>query len=350
VSVFDAEKEIEMNWNEKTILLTGGTGSFGQKFTEIMLKKYNPKRIRIFSRDEMKQYNMRQIFGDDRRLGFLIGDVRDSDRLYRAADGVDVIVHAAALKQVPVCEYNPFEAVQTNVVGTENVINAAIDHNIEKVMAIGSDKAVNPVNLYGATKMCMEKIFIAANSYIGASRQTRLSCVRCGNVIASRGSVVSLFLDLKKQGIKEFPITDERMTRFWITLEQEVEFVIKCVDLMKGGEVFIPRVPSMKITDLALSVDPSCRYKKIGIRPGEKINEILITEEESRRASEFKDLFVIESDNPFWKMGHIEGGKPVAEGFRYTSNENPEWLTRKDMEKLLGGIVDKDRTLSPVAL
>jgi len=339
-----------MDWSKKTVLLTGGTGSFGRTFTAVMLKKYNPKRLRIFSRDELKQYNMRQAFGDDSRLSFLIGDIRDSTRLYRAVDGVDIIVHAAALKQVPVCEYNPFEAVQTNVVGAENVINAAIDHNVEKVIAIGSDKAVNPVNLYGATKMCMEKIFIAANSYVGAARQTRLSCVRCGNVIASRGSVVSLFLDLKRRGIKEFPITDKRMTRFWITLEQEVEFVVKCIDLMKGGEVFIPRVPSMKITDLAMAVDPSCRFKEVGIRPGEKINETLVTEEEARRTKEFKDFFIIEPDNPFWELGRIEGGNPVAEGFRYTSNENPEWLMKKDMERLLKGAVSESVPVNQGAL
>jgi UDP-N-acetylglucosamine 4,6-dehydratase/5-epimerase len=325
-----------MNWSDKVVLVTGGTGSFGQKFTEILLRKYKPKAVRIFSRDELKQYEMKRKFGDDNRLSFLIGDVREKERLSRALDGVDIIVHAAALKQVPVCEYNPFEAVQTNIVGAENVINAAIDHNIEKVLALGTDKSVNPVNLYGATKMCMEKIFVAGNSYVGAKRRTKLSCVRYGNVIGSRGSVIPLFLSLKQQGIHEYPVTDKRMTRFWITLEQGVEFVVRCLELMKGREIFVPKIPSMKIVDLAKTIDPQATCKEIGIRPGEKINEILITEEEARITKEFADFFLIEPNHPFGRRSHwMKGGKKVPEGFTYTSNGNAWWLTQDEMRKIV---------------
>jgi len=238
-----------MNWNNKTILLTGGTGSFGNKFSEVMLKKYKIKTIRIFSRDELKQWEMEKRFNSDKRLRFFIGDIRDKNRLERAMDGVDVVVHAAALKHVPVCEYNPFEAIKTNILGAQNIVEAAIDHNIEKVVVLSTDKAVNPVNLYGATKMCMEKLFIAANSYVGSNRKTTMSCVRYGNVVGSRGSVVPLFKSLRNSGT--ITITDARMTRFWITLEQGVDLVIKAFDHMCGGEVFIPKIPSMKITDLA---------------------------------------------------------------------------------------------------
>ena len=325
-----------MNWSKKTILVTGGTGSFGQKFTTVVLEKYTPRTIRIFSRDELKQYQMRQKFGDDSRLTYLVGDVRDRDRLYRAMDGVDIVIHAAALKQVPSCEYNPFEAVQTNIVGAENVINAAIDHNVEKVMAIGTDKAVNPVNLYGATKMCMEKIVVAANSYVGARRQTKMSCVRYGNVVGSRGSVIPLFK--KQKSSDELTITDKRMTRFWITLEQGVDFVIKCTDLMRGGEVFVPKIPSMKILDLAKEIAPECKLKEIGIRPGEKIHEVLLTEEEARHAREFDNFFLIEPEHPFWNKGHIQGGKSLPEGFSYTSKENKEWLTKEDLRELIENI------------
>lgn len=322
-----------MDWSKKIILLTGGTGSFGQKFTEIMLKKYRPKVIRIFSRDELKQWEMEKKFGNVSGLRFFIGDVREKDRLERAMDGANIVVHAAALKQVPLCEYNPFEAVKTNIVGAQNVINAAIDHNIEKVMAISTDKAVNPVNLYGATKMCMEKLFIAANSYVGKNRQTRLSCTRYGNVIGSRGSIIPL---LKNQRLanKTITITDKRMSRFWITLEQGVEFVIKCIEKMEGGEVFVPKIPSMKIMDLAKALAPNCRIKYIGIRPGEKIHECLITEDEARHALEFSDSYVIEPEHPWWRNTKWNGGKRPKEGFRYESNLNTKWLTKKELNKM----------------
>lgn len=325
-----------MSLSGKVILLTGGTGSFGQKFTEIMLKKYKPKTIRIFSRDELKQWEMEKKFNNDPHLRFFIGDVRDKDRLERAMDGADIVVHAAALKQVPLCEYNPFEAVMTNIIGAQNVINAAIDHNVEKVMAISTDKAVNPVNLYGATKMCMEKIFIAANAYVGASRHTRMSCARYGNVIGSRGSVVPLFKKQRASGT--ITITDKRMTRFWITLEQGVEFVISCIERMHGGEIFVPKVPSMKITDLARIVAPKCRINYIGIRPGEKIHECLLTEDEARHAVEYKDFFVIMPDHPWWSQENYKDGNRLQEGFRYTSDSNKDWLTEKELRKMLKGL------------
>jgi UDP-N-acetylglucosamine 4,6-dehydratase (inverting) len=321
-----------MNFSNKVILLTGGTGSFGQRFTEIILKRYKPKAIRIFSRDELKQYEMAQKFNNNKRLRFFIGDVRDHYRLSRAMDGADIVVHAAALKQVPLCEYNPFEAVMTNIIGAQNVINAAIDHNIEKVMAISTDKAVNPVNLYGATKMCMEKLFVSGNAYVG-ERRTRISCARYGNVVGSRGSVIPLF---KKQSLTgTITITDKRMTRFWITLTQGVEFVIKCMEMMQGGEIFVPKVPSMRIIDLAKIIAPKCKIKYIGIRPGEKIHECLVTEDEARHTVEYKDFFVIIPDHSWWSYENYKDGNKLPEGFRYTSDTNEHWLTKKELQKML---------------
>lgn len=328
-----SKEGLTMDWNKKVILLTGGTGSFGQKFTEIMLKKYKPKTIRIFSRDELKQWEMEKRFNDTEHLRFFIGDVRDRDRLERAMDGVDIVVHTAALKQVLSCEYNPFEAVKTNILGAQNILNAAIDHNIKKVMAISTDKAVNPVNLYGATKMCMEKLFTAANSYVGNIRQTRMSCIRYGNVVGSRGSIIPLFK--KQRATKTITITDKRMTRFWITLEQGVEFVIKSIDIMQGGEVFIPKIPSMKITDLANVIAPDCKINYVGIRPGEKLHECLITEDEARHTLEFDDFFIVEPEHPWWGKGNWKGGKSLPEGFRYTSDKNDKWLTIKELQKMI---------------
>lgn len=320
-------------WKNKTLLLTGGTGSFGQKFTEIMLKKHKLKAIRIFSRDELKQYEMEKKFNANPRLRFFIGDIRDANRLERAMDGADIVVHAAALKQVPSCEYNPFEAIKTNVLGAENVINAAIDHNIEKVMAISTDKAVNPVNLYGATKMCMEKLFVAANSYVGSKRKTKMSCVRYGNVVGSRGSVIPLFQKQRLSG--KITITDKRMTRFWITLEQGVEFVIRCMDDTHGGEVFVPKCPSMKITDLAKEMAPECKIKFTGIRPGEKIHECLLTEDESRHAVEFDKYFVVIPEYTWWGNANHSNGKKITKGFRYSSDSNDRWLTFNELRGML---------------
>lgn len=322
-----------MDWSNKTILLTGGTGSFGQKFTEIVLKKHKPKAIRIFSRDELKQWEMEKKFNDEKHLRFFIGDVRDEARLNMAMDGVDIVVHAAALKQVPICEYNPFEAVKTNIMGAQNIIESAIKHNVEKVMAISSDKAVNPVNLYGATKMCMEKLFISANSYVGAKRQTIMSNARYGNVMGSRGSIIPLFKEQGKTG--KITITDKRMTRFWITLEQSVDFVTKCIEIMKGGEVFVPKIPSMNVVDCAKAIAPDAKIEYIGIRPGEKVHECLLTEDEARHALEFDGFFVVEPEHPWWSRDKLQGGKTPKDGFRYTSDNNAEWLTVKELRRIL---------------
>jgi len=318
--------------SDKTILVTGGTGSFGKKFTEIVLKEHNSKAIRIFSRGELKQQKMREQFNDNKKLRFFIGDVRDKDRLYRAMNNVDIVVHAAALKQVPTCEYNPIEAVRTNIDGAANVIDAAIDNGVEKVMAISTDKAVHPVNLYGATKLVSEKLFVQANAYAG-EKKTKFSCVRYGNVIGSRGSIVPLFLEQKKNG--RITITDKRMTRFWITLEQGVRFVIDCIGRMRGGEVFVPKIPSMKVTDLADTIAPEAKKEIIGIRPGEKINEILLTQQEARHAKEFDGFFGIEPEYPFWGRDNFKEGRSLPDGFRFTSDSNSLWLTKEKLKKMI---------------
>ncbi len=316
----------------KVILLTGGTGSFGQKFTEIALREHNPKAIRIFSRGELLQQEVRKRFNDDSRLRFFIGDVRDRERISRAINGVDIVVHAAALKQVPACEYNPIEAVRTNINGTVNIIDMAIDSGVEKVIAISSDKAVHPVNLYGATKLVMERLFSQANIYTGGQKP-RFSCVRHGNVIGSRGSVIPLFQQQRENG--KITITDERMIRFWITQEQEVRFTIDCIDRMQGGEVFIPKMPSTKIRELADLIAPEAKREIVGIRPGEKVNEILLTEEESRHSKEFDNYFLIEPEYFFWNNGNLNGAKPLPEGFTYTSDNNNWWLTKNELKKML---------------
>jgi len=320
-----------MNFNNKTILVTGGTGSFGQKFTEILLKKHKPKSIRIFSRGEFLQWEMAKKFNDS-RLRFLIGNIRDKDRVYRAMNGVDIVVHAAALKQIPATEYNPIEAININILGTANIIDAAIDNNVEKAFFISSDKAVNPANLYGATKLCAEKLFIQGNSYAGG-RKTKFSCVRYGNVVVSRGSVIPLFLEQKKKGV--LTVTDKRMTRFWITLEQGVNFVINCIKNMKGGEIFIPKMLSMNIIDLAQAIAPNAEIKITGIRPGEKLHEVLLSQEETRRSKEFDKYFVVEPEFPFWEKDNFKEGKPVPDGFRYSSNTNKERFTKKQIEEVL---------------
>jgi len=322
-----------MNWHNKTILLTGGTGSFGNKFTEIMLKKFKPKVIRIFSRDELKQWEMEKRIGSDKRLRFLLGDIRDAYRLHRAMEGVDIVVHAAALKQVPACEYNPFEAVRTNIIGGQNIINAALDHNVEKVLAISTDKAVNPVNLYGATKMCMEKLFVAANHYAAKTHKTRMACARYGNVAGSRGSVIPVFRKQRPSGT--LTVTDPRMTRFWLTLDQGAGFVIRCIEGMHGGEVFVPKIPSMKMTELARAMAPECKVKITGIRPGEKLHECLLTEDESRHAIDMGKHFVILPEHPLWGFTGYKSGKKLPEGYRYVSNNNPDWLTGKQLLKMI---------------
>jgi UDP-N-acetylglucosamine 4,6-dehydratase len=330
----------EIDWTQQTILITGGTGSFGKHFCHYMLDRLNPKAIRIYSRDELKQHEMRMEFNDDPRLRFLIGDVRDGERLLRAMRGVDVVVHAAALKQVPACEYNPFEAVKTNVHGAQNVINAAIDAGVKKVIALSTDKAVNPVNLYGATKLCSDKLFVQGNAYAGSSG-TRFACVRYGNVIGSRGSVIPVFLKQKESGT--ITITDERMTRFWITLDQAVELVLKGFQYMEGGEIFVPNIPSMQIMDLAKVIAPECKIKLIGIREGEKLHEALTGEDEGRNTFKYKDMYVIMPSHSWWKRKNYVEAVKMPEGFVYTSDANEEWMTLDELRHIVfGDEVGKD--------
>ncbi len=320
-----------MSLNGKIILVTGGTGSFGKKFTEVVLKKFKPAKLIIFSRDELKQVEMKRDFNDP-AMRYFIGDVRDASRLNRAMQDVDVVIHAAALKHVPVAEYNPFEAVKTNVIGAENIINAAIDHSVKKVIALSSDKAVNPVNMYGATKLCADKMFVASNAYSG-SRNTRFSVVRYGNVLGSRGSVIPVFRELMKQGV--IPITDNRMTRFWITLEQGVDLVLSALENMVGGEIFVPKIPSMKVTDLADVIAPDCKKTEVGIRPGEKLHEVLIPADEMRNAIEFDDKYVICPNVEGWKNAALQNGKKIMKEFEYASNNNSDWLSVSDLKELL---------------
>jgi len=322
-------------FNDKVILITGGTGSFGKKFTQIVLRDYRPKKLIIFSRDELKQHEMRMSGFKHPSLRYFIGDVRDRERLYRALPGVDIVVHAAALKQVPACEYNPFEAVKTNVLGAQNIIDAAIDNNVRRVLALSSDKAVSPINLYGATKLVAEKLFVQGNAYSGAEG-TRFSCVRYGNVVGSRGSVVPVFEKQKASG--RITVTDERMTRFWITLEQGVRFVIRCVEQMQGGEVFVPRIPSMRIMDLAEAVAPGCEIEFVGIRPGEKLHEALISRDESRYTLELENMFVIQPVHPWWTAANWDQGRPLPDGFMYTSDNNDHWLTIQELRQMIGAV------------
>jgi len=321
-----------MTLRDKVILLTGGTGSFGQEFTRIALREHGPKTIRVFSRGEFLQNEMQRCFNDDPRLRFFIGDVRDKDRLRQAMRGVDIVVHAAALKQVPSCEYNPVEAVKTNIEGAINIIDAATVNEVSKVIAISTDKAVHPANLYGATKQVAERVFIQGNSS-SLTPHTRFSCTRYGNIIASRGSVIPLFLEQRQHGF--ITVTDERMTRFWITMEQGVRFVISCIDRMRGGEIFVPKLPSMKITDIANAVAPGATWKMIGVRPGERIHEILLTREEARHSREYDDYFVIAPETPFCGDIKLEGGRELPADFEYTSNGNHEWISQEQLAGLL---------------
>lgn len=321
--------------DDKTVLVTGGTGSFGKKFVRKALDS-NVKKIIIFSRDELKQYEMKQEF-DDSRLRFFIGDVRDKERLYRAFDGVDIVIHAAAMKHVDACEYNPFEAIKTNIHGAQNIVEAAIDRGVEKVIALSTDKACSPVNLYGATKLASDKLFVAANAYVGDKR-TRFSVVRYGNVVGSRGSVVPFFKKIRHTGV--LPVTDERMTRFWITLDQGVQFVLDNLERMHGGEIFVPKIPSMKVVDLAKAIAPECEIEIIGIRPGEKLHEAMIMEDDARHTIEFEDYYVIQPEFPWWSKSNANNGKELPDGFAYTSDSNNEWLTVEELEKLANNLND----------
>lgn len=314
-----------LTWSQSAVLVTGGTGSFGRKLTETLLRQHKPRRLIIFSRDELKQHEMRQVFpeGSSSPMRYFVGDVRDRERLTRAFHDVDVVIHAAAMKQVPACEYNPFEAVQTNIVGAKNVIDAAIDQGVQRVIAVSTDKAVSPVNLYGATKLVAEKLFVQGNAYAGG-RSTRFACTRYGNVVGSRGSVVPLFLQQREQG--SITITDPDMTRFWITLDQGVEFVRTSAERMSGGEIFVPKIPSMRLIDLADAIANGCERKVVGVRPGEKIHEMLLSADESRHAVEYDDRYVIQPDSHWFDRTPQNGGRPLAGGFAYASNTNHHWL------------------------
>ena len=326
-------------FNDANILITGGTGSFGKKYTEILLKKYRPNKIIIYSRDELKQYEMAQEY-NDKSMRYFIGDVRDKERLKKAFYGVDFVIHAAALKHVPVAEYNPMECIKTNINGAGNVIDAALEEGIKKVIALSTDKAANPINLYGATKLASDKLFVAANNIRGY-RRTKFSVVRYGNVIGSRGSVVPFFKKLIKEGAKELPITDENMTRFWITLRDGVEFVLKNFERMQGGEIFIPKIASMKIVDLAKALAPKLPTKIIGIRPGEKLHEIMVPKDDSHLTLEFDDHFVIKPTIQFTQsidyQKNLTGelGKPVEIGFEYSSDKNDKWLNKNRLLKMV---------------
>ncbi len=324
------------NLNNANILISGGTGSFGRKFVRTILAEYKPRRVIILSRDEVKQQEMRYEFPDvpGGPMRYFIGDIRDRERLYRAFRGVDIVIHAAALKQVPTAEYNPLEVIKTNILGASNIIDAAIDCGVKKVIALSSDKAVSPANLYGATKLCADKLFVSACVYTGP-KETRFSVVRYGNVLGSRGSLVPLLLEERCNG--KVPITDVRMTRFWISLKQAVAFVINCITLMKGGEIFVPKIPSMRIVDLVETLAPDCEHEIVGIRPGEKLHEVLLTEEEARQAIEFDNHYVIKPlpFGPRWHGDEEKKGSPVKEGFQYTSNNNPQWLSDAELMAMI---------------
>ena len=322
---------------DQVVLITGGTGSFGKQFVETVLRDDTPRKLIIFSRDELKQSDMRQIFSEQKYpcMRYFIGDVRDKDRLYRAMDGVDVVIHAAALKQVPTAEYNPIEVIKTNVMGAANLIDAAIDRNVQQVIALSTDKAANPINLYGATKLCSDKLFVAANGYSG-HHGTRFSVVRYGNVMGSRGSVIPFFQQMRASGI--LPVTDIKMTRFWITLEQAVNFVLMCLERMHGGEIFVPKIPSMNIVDLARAIAPECRLDVVGVRPGEKLHETMVPEDDARNTMEYDDCFVIRSASANGRV-HSNGGRACPEGFRYSSDNNPRWLSVEELQQLVNSHV-----------
>lgn len=324
--------------NNKTILITGGTGSFGHAFTNYVLDNYNPKKIIIYSRDEFKQFNMQNEYRNHPQkscLRFFIGDVRDLERMKRAMDGVDYVIHAAALKQVPACEYNPLEAIKTNINGASNIINAALDTNVKKVVALSTDKAVNPINLYGGTKLVSDKLFVAGNAYAGA-KDISFSIVRYGNVAGSRGSVIPFFDNIIKNGGDELPITDYRMTRFWISLEEGVKLVIKALEESRGGETFISKIPSFKITDLAQAMLPGCKMPEVGIREGEKLHEIMVTAEDAMHTYEYDNHYIIYPQMDFWNEEKvIPGGRKLEYGFSYSSGNNSEWYSVEDLKSLL---------------
>jgi UDP-N-acetylglucosamine 4,6-dehydratase/5-epimerase len=322
-----------MNWKDQVVLVTGGTGSFGKKFIKILLEEKQPRKVIVFSRDELKQHEMQVGGYNQENLRYFIGDIRDRERLVRAMHGVDIVVHAAALKQVPACEYNPMEAIKTNIMGTANVVEAALDAGVKKVLMVSTDKAVSPANLYGATKLAAEKLTIQSNAYAGGSA-TRFSCVRYGNVVGSRGSIVPLFLKQRAGG--KITVTDDRMTRFWLSLDQGVRFVIDCIEQMEGGEVFVPKIPSTKVVDLAKAIAPNAEINIIGIRPGEKLHEMLISEDEARHTIELDKMFVVQPAEAIW-FGYSwkDKGTPLKEGYYYSSDNNAEWLDIEGIKKYI---------------
>ncbi|HEY7985300.1 MAG TPA: UDP-N-acetylglucosamine 4,6-dehydratase (inverting) [Methylophilaceae bacterium] len=320
--------------NGKSVLVTGATGSFGKRFIKTVLEKCDPSRLVIFSRDELKQFEMQQHIQSP-KLRYFLGDVRDKERLYRAFDGIDIVIHAAAMKQVPASEYNPMEAIKTNIIGAENIVNVCIDQGVERVIALSTDKAANPLNLYGATKLCSDKLFVAGNALSGRHR-TKFSVVRYGNVIGSRGSVIPFFMQKKTGGV--LPITDARMTRFWITLGEGVEFVLDSLDRMQGGEIFVPKIPSMNIMDVAKVVAPECRTEIIGIRPGEKLHEIMITQDDAINTVEFDSHYVIQPATSWWNSAQYlssTGGRTVPEEFHFSSDNNTWWMAQDELKALL---------------
>ena len=322
--------------NQKTILITGGTGSFGNAFTEYVLTHFNPKKIIIYSRDEFKQFQMAEKFKNQKeKLRYFIGDVRDRDRLFRALDGVDYVIHAAALKQVPACEYNPMEAVRTNINGAMNLVDAALNCGVKRVVALSTDKAVNPINLYGGTKLVSDKLFLAANAYAG-EKDVRFSIVRYGNVAGSRGSVIPFFKNILDQGGDVLPITDYRMTRFWISLDEGVQLVIKALEEARGGETFISKIPSFRVTDLAEAMAPACKMKEIGIREGEKLHEIMVTREDSAMTYEYEKHYIIYPHYNWWEEERVlPGGRKVEDGFAYSSGTNTQWLDTTQLRERL---------------
>ena len=319
-----------MNWSEQVVLVTGGTGSFGSKLVELMLNEYRPAKLIVLSRDELKQHEMRAAGLDHPSLQYLLGDVRDAHRLERAFSGVTLVVHTAALKQVPACESNASEAVQTNVIGTKNVIDAAINRRVRRVIGLSTDKAVHPSNLYGATKLCAEKMLIQANT-----RETRFSCMRSGNFLGSRSSVIPIFAEQRKWG--KVTVTDPRMTRFWITLDRATRFLVRCIEEMNGGEIFVPKMPSMKLLDMAQAMAPNCQIECVGMRPGEKLHEILLADEEAGNSVERDDMFVIQQARSTRREENWKDGVPLAEGWCYSSDTNSRWLTAEDLYQQVEG-------------
>ena len=329
----------DLDLSQKSVLITGGTGSFGKRFVETVIQKHNPRRVVVYSRDELKQYEMEQHLRQHspHKVRFFIGDVRDRDRLDLAMKDINIVVHAAALKQVPAAEYNPMECIRTNVMGAENIVRAAIDNGVENIVALSTDKAANPINLYGASKLASDKIFVAGNNIVGSSK-TRFSVVRYGNVLGSRGSVIPFFNKLKAEGTEFVPITDPEMTRFWITLDQGVNFVLSSINMMRGGEIFVPKIPSMKITELAKVILPGIPHKIVGIRPGEKLHEVMVPADDWRSTIELEDRFVIKPSFKFWETendDHYEQYDGMEDGFSYSSDNNKEWLDKDSLLPLL---------------